>query len=247
MSYARPAKRSRHYGRTVSSRARIVVPRPIRQRARPVGRARLGGYYGRMGVGGTEQKFFDTNVTGTALGVAGTVLSPSLNLVDTGNGESDVIGRKMTITSIFIRGIFFIPTITAASIASIQGSEVYRMALCLDKQANGGAGTIALMYQDTAITTFNNLENSQRFTVLKEWKGNLNRTINHDGTNYFTGDTERGFKWYKKCNLPIEFGVQAGGSRVIGEVRSNNLVMFGFSSVGQAQVLFRVRIRFSDS
>ena len=82
---------------------------------------------------------------------------------------------------------------------------------------------------------------------MKEWKGSLSRTVIHDGTNYNAPDVDRYFKYNKECNIPIEYGAMAGGSRVIGEVRSNNIGIVGFSASGTMTFTFRARIRYMDA
>jgi hypothetical protein len=220
--------------------------RPAKKQ-RSNGYTRRSGFYGRFSGKSPELKFMDSTATSTALAATGTVNSTSINLVDQGNGESQMIGRKIVIKSILVRATLQLPSTTNATLANIAGGDTYRIVVVLDKQANGAGPTIANVFEDTDIRTMNDLENSQRFTIIKEWKGTLQRDVNHDGTNYMAGDVDRYIKWYKKCNVPIEFAPMSGGSRVIGEVKSNNIGILGFSGSGAMTFTFRCRIRYADA
>jgi hypothetical protein len=217
------------------------------KKQRSNGYTRRSGFYGRFAGTRNELKFFDSVASSTALAATGTVNSTSINLIDQGNGESQMIGRKVVIKSILLRANLVLPQSSNATLASVAGGDTYRIVMVLDKQANGAAPTVAALFEDTDIRTMNDLENSQRFTIIKEWKGSLNGEINHDGAIYFRGDKDRYIKWYKKCSIPIEFAPMGGGSRVIGEVKSNNVAILGFSASGTMSFTFRVRIRYSDA
>lgn len=214
------------------------------------GRTRTAGFYGRYsGSTAPEKKFFDVKHAAVTLTTGGVVTDQSLNLIDQGNDECQMIGRKVVIKSFMIRGIMRFPQQTNAVIGSVNAADTCRFALVLDKQCNGATATVALMYQNTDIWTFNNLENSSRFSILKEWKMNIGSSLNFndDANVYFSGDVERQFKYFKKCNIPLEFGIQSGGSRVITEVKSNNLFLIGFSHDGKISVEYRTRIRYADA
>lgn len=211
------------------------------------GITRTSGFYGRFFPSGTEYKFFDTAVTGGAMAATGTILNTSLNLVDQGNAENNVIGRSMVIKSIYMRCRIREPDSSNATQGNVINNDSFRIVLLLDKQANGAAPTIAQIFEQATIRGHLNLEYSQRFVVLKEFHGSLNSTINHNGTVFFSGGSEKYWTWYRKCEIPVEFGVMAGANRVIGEIRSNNLVLVTFSAAGTALLEHTTRIRFSDS
>lgn len=218
---------------------------------------RIGGYYGRFGRGGMgvnkpEFKFKDTDITTPIdVGLGGTLISPSLNLVNQGNGESEMIGRKLTIKRISIRGSINFQANTAVGLANIGSDNRVRLMMVLDTQCNGSSATAALLMENQEIHSFLNLENKSRFKVLKEWTIVNDAVVGHNNTGnvYYCGLRKLPFKWTKKCNIKIEYGQQSGGARDITEVRSNNIFLIAFSEAAptaSSQVECRVRIRFSD-
>ncbi len=193
------------------------------------------GFYGRFGKGG-ELKFFDTLLGSTALATAGVVLSESLNLIPQGVTESTRVGRKCTIKKINMMGFILLNSGTAVT------GETYRMMLVLDKQCNGAAATVLNVLQTADEKSFNNLATSNRFQVLKNWYGSINKTADI-GTNI--NAQIKTFKFNKSCNLPIEFSATSGA---IGTIQSNNIFLIALSSVGTSiSISHNTRVRFSDN
>ncbi len=201
------------------------------------GLVRTSGFYGRFsGKAGSEKKFFDTTLATTALATAGVILNPSLNLVPQGVTESTRVGRKCTITRINFRAFLILSSGTA------QSSELYRIMLVMDKQANGAPATIVDILETADEKSFNNLANSQRFMVLKDWYGAMNK-LTDVGTNI--NSVQKVLTFYKSVNIPVEFSSTTGA---IGEIRSNNLLLLGISSTGTTiSISHTTRIRFTDS
>lgn len=196
--------------------------------------------------GRSEIKWFDTTVAATTLSSAGTVVQNSLNLLTAGTGESQLIGRKCHVKSIFIRGQFSKPALSNATLTNVAADDFCRMMLVLDRQPNGGAATVNQVLENVDIRGMNNLNYSRRFKILKDFTMRMDDVVNHDGTNYFTGTQVRELEpIYKKLNFPIEFGPTPSGS--IGDVLTNNLFVIAFSNTGQSLLQFRARLRYSDA
>lgn len=227
-------------------------PRPTR------GFTRTSGFYGRfrplwrrgrgMSADYPERKFFDTTISNTYATNTGTIVSPSLNLVSLGNAQNQMIGRKIIIKRIsaYIDAQLY-PTANATA-ANVICNDTLRLMLIQDKQANGAAATIAQMFQNNDFLSFQNLENSNRFKILKQWCVDLNSPLVYDqGNSTFDAGTKTHFeKWSKKTNIRIDFGPQVGGTRAITEVRSNNLLIVGFTEFAAVALNYRFRIRYTD-
>lgn len=183
------------------------------------------------------------------MGTAGTIASTSINLVDQGNAENQMIGRKIIIKSIELHIRLQSARDSDGVVTNVVNAHNYRFMLVLDRQCNGAAATWANIFDDANYLTFKNVENSQRFRVIKEWKGAINTELDYADTPalYITGNKQVWIKWYKRCNYPIEFAPMAGGSRVIGEVKSNNLLLVSVSDTGAIAMVGKARIRYTDS
>ncbi len=236
---AGPSKgqRSRTYRRSTQSIARYV-PLP-RQR----GYLRTGGFYGRYANGG-ELKFHDIDVDDAAIAQNGTIQnSGTINIIPQGVTEVQRVGRKCTIRSIGWRF-----NITVAVVAGSGGglSDVVRVILYLDKQANGATATITGILESDDYQSFNNLSNKSRFRTL------MDRTYvvssgggAGDGTTNDFGSSNTQDSFFKSCNIPIEFDSTTGA---ITEMRSNNLGVLLLSRTGNvAGFDSKFRLRFSDS
>lgn len=197
-----------------------------------------------------ERKLFDTVNAGTNFAAAGVILNNSLNLVTQGNAENQMIGRKITIRSIEVRGQLYLAGDSDATFVN-NSTTNYRMCLVLDRQANGAAAAIVNIFDQATSYGFRNAENEKRFKILKEWNGEFNSQslVNAASSGYNSDPRIKYIKWYKKCMIPIEFAPEATpGTRAITEVRSNNLLLLGFATAGDSlSWLGNVRIKFDDN
>ncbi len=206
------------------------------------GRDRVGGYYGRFAGANAELKFHDQTID-DALIAAGGVLTTSINLIAQGTGESERIGRKCTIRSIFWRGVIKLPE------TELQGDpgegERFRLILYQDKQTNGAAATALGILEAVSVDDFRNLANTGRFNLLWDHRFTINRnTVSHFAVNSFSASgVQRNFSFAKKCSIPLEFDNTVGA---LTELRSNNLGLLVVSEGGTGAMVSRVRLRFSD-
>lgn len=225
---------------SAAKRRAIIARRTIR----PVpGLTRVTGYYGRYNVaGGGEKKFFDTAYNGVAFATTGTITT-SVNLIPQGVTESTRVGRKCVITSINIKGMILLPSSTDVDNAS----DIARVIVYLDKQANGAAASVTDILETASFSSYLNLANSQRFKILSNQVFSLNSCAGgYDGTNITSFAVLRDYSFSKKCNLPLEFSNTTGA---ITELRSNNIGMLLISATtGVGTSLFATaRVRFSDN
>lgn len=236
--------RKRSYGQ-YTARKRRAVSRAITLRGRRArrpykpGYSRIGGYYGRYFPGSTELKFFDTVLSGSidATGevAPGGGTSTGIVLIGQGVTESTRVGRKCTIKSIQMKGRMTLATDTS--------SGQYNIALVWDKQANGAYPAYTDVFETDVPTAHLNLANSGRFVILKRWFGTMNQ-LTYNDTGAVFGQATKALKYYKKCNIPLEFSSTTGA---ITELRSNNLFLMWSSNVDDKfAVASNWRVRFSD-
>lgn len=131
---------------------------------------RTGGFVGK------ELKFADYSVVAANFPTTWTLWDPStgaLNAVAQGNSESQRIGRKISNTSLHIRGMLN---------GSTNSTGVScRIVVFKDNQSNGAAPTPANV-MTSGINGFRNLEYVSRFQVLVDKVYNINPSISHNST-----------------------------------------------------------------
>jgi len=239
MSSRMQQNKNTRYGYGTKSRAGVkayLQKTRAKRLVRP-GYTRTSGYYGRYNRPGSssELKFFDTSIN-FSIDTTGAI-EAQLNLVPQGTTESQRIGRKITIKSIAIKGY-----IEGNGVAST--AQLVQMNLILDKQCNGAAAAYNDVYVSNSINAHRNMANSERFDVLKTWRIPINPQVTIiAGTSFLP--TYKNFKYYKKCNIPIEFNNTTGA---IAEIRSNNLSLIAISAGGDDTANFTAtaRITYSD-
>ncbi len=227
----------------ISRAATIRYPAMARKRRRTVPRVgtyRTGGFYGRYSGKTQELKFHDVDQNDAVISATGSV-STSWNLIAQGVTESQRVGRKCTLRSINWRG-----TLGMSSTTDFDNtSDVARIMLVLDKQANGAVPAVLDILETALFQSFNNLSNSARFVTLFDRRFDMNcQGGQGNGTTFESVERKKTFSMYKKCNIPIEFSSTTGA---ITEIRSNNLIMLTISESGLARLDSKVRLRFSDS
>lgn len=215
-------------GRRGGSRA--VVP----------GYTRTSGYYGRFPSGSqVEQKFHDIVSDDTSVASAGDI-QPVLLTIAQGTTEVTRIGRRIVIRKIQWRFQLQLDATTDQA----QTSDVVRVILYQDKQANGAAATVVNILETADYQSFRNLAESQRFNVLMDRTYDLNvPAAGGNGTAIETTEFVVSDSFYKDCAIPIEYNATTGA---ITEIRSNNIGCLLISKAATADFFSQFRFRFTD-
>ncbi len=209
------------------------------------GKDRTGGFYGRYttasGAPG-ELKFHDLTIDDAVVSGAGTI-GASFNLIAQGVTESERIGRKCTLKSIWWKYSIGLPEQDAVATPVL--GDCVRQIVFLDKQANGAAAVVTDVLETAAFNSFRNLANQDRFTILQDKNHDIQYAgLASDGAGVVSqAGVTQNYQWHKKCNVPIEFSSTTGA---LSEVRSNNIGSIHISRNGVASFLSEIRVRFSD-
>lgn len=191
--------------------------------------------------------------------------------LETGAGANQRIGRKITVKSILF-DLNFWGNADAANYD--KDPIIFKLWFVMDKQANGTTldasdimtyvpgliGTDVGVQAPEMVTSFQPyIANRQRFSILKEYRGVFKPTVVSQRTSGAGGGsvadqkTYKNIQFYKRCNIPIEYG-GAAGTGDITEIKSNNIgAIFGFSKTNgtnhdaYATMYGYVRIRFQDA
>lgn len=173
------------------------------------------------------------------------------------SGANQRIGRKVVLKSL---------ALNMAVVGNSTGNErdecKFKLQLILDKQCNGtsasaaelyssasGAGVATSAARELLITEqFPNVANRQRFQILKEWNWISKPAIEDDAD---ISKTNKLITYYKRMNLPIEYGDNTGNMNTI---KSNNLLLTimcnkqsGTTSAPYFNLTGQCRVRFNDS
>lgn len=184
-------------------------------------------------------KWKDTEFLYT-IDTTGEVVNTPILIIPQGSGPSQRVGRKIVVRSISIRG--HLRLVPAAATVGYAGICLF---LVLDTQANGTyPNFLDVFTSEQAQAAHPNLENSDRFRILKTWRVALHSSAGVSGAyNRATHLVE----YYRKCSIPIYYSGQVG---TIDEFRSNN-IFFAVGSAGSDQddisnMYLGVRIRYTD-
>lgn len=228
--------------RSSRKEASVAKARAVTRAGGRPGYTRISGYYGRFAGAGSEKKFFDTTRAAVAFSTAGTIANPSLNIVPEGNGESDRIGRKITITNIRVKGQSSINSQTTSV-----GSTICRVMFYVDHQTNGAAATVTEILETGVYNSYRNLANQERFTILmdKSYPMNVLSATITSADVIATQQVAKPFAFSKKCNINVEYDNSATTGAITTQ-RSNNIGCLIIAEAATATLEYICRIRYTD-
>lgn len=183
----------------------------------------------------TESK--DITVRSTLLGLAASTATASagvlLNPIAQGTTPSTRIGRRLKMTSLFLRWyVTLAPTTT--------GATPVRLIIVYDSQSNGAAPGITDILLTDEITSPNNLSNSRRFKILVDEQ---RECIGTAGPQSFMSER------YVKMDKMVEYNTDAGAT--VAAITSGAVYAFvyqaGSLATANATGVFYSRIRYVDS
>lgn len=186
-----------------------------------------------------EKKTMDTAEAVYACDTTGSVTV--LNALANGTSAITRIGDKVTMTAVQLRGFI-------GPVDETTADSLCRIMLVYDKSSNGGAlPAITDILKSSTSNSFNNLDNRRRFTVLRDVKVAIGKSINtatqavSNSPNIYPVDI------YAKVNLPVIYG---GAGAAIGDIQEGSLLLVTVGSQNPlAGGMFRgtARIRFTDA
>ncbi len=230
-------------------------PSNTMSRSRKNGTRRTGGYGGRFsgsrGAAGRfhqEMKFLDYTADTSVTAEGWTITNNAIPIIPNGPGENERIGRKAVIRKIQLRYQVYGWDVGSSTVL-LEGAVV-RVVLYLDTQCNGAAATAAQIWQTTTdVSTFINMENSQRFKILYNKTHTLNPAVaGWDGAAKLTTLNRVQGKCFKKCAITIDY--DDTGTGLLAEMKSNNIGLMFFKDTGTIGALRfepTIRLRYTDA
>lgn len=227
-------KRKSDYAYQADKRARTLPLPPMRKPT----------YYKRQAFGvrssSKEKKFFDTALAFSFDATGEVPATGQLVLIPQGVTEQSRVGRACVIKSLQLRiHAGFAP---AAAATASTNAWIY---VVQDTQANGAAAAITdVLTSNNMSTGLLNLDNSQRFRILKKLKMTFNPGAGVT-TAYNNVNVDK--ECFLKLNIPIDYSSTTGA---ITEIRSNNIFLLaGTDTTSDDTVVLdgNARVRFTDS
>ncbi len=219
-----PRKRRRSLGRPVAFRRKRVFLKGARK---------------------GEIKFHDLDVDDAVIATGGTIAEDSLITIPEGLGESERIGRKLTVVSLHMNWDILLPFTASQT----QTSDAVRIIVYLDKQTNGAQPAILDLLEVADWQSFRNISNSGRFQFLMDRMVSVNASAGSGRGTTDTlafGEQEKHFRWNKKVNIPIIYD-DSVSTGAITSVCCNNIGILTISKGGFAAFGSRIRVRYSDA
>ncbi len=205
------------------------------------------GYYG------TETKFRNNQLTTTALSTSWQTLNPTtadtLTAVTQGTSESQHLGRTMFMTSLHLKGEFFVTV--AESATTPAPDAVVRYAIVLDTDTKGTEVTATDVFDASQTTdrfAFRNLQHTSRLKVFHDRTFMMRPVnMNEGAINLFAhGTRTHQFSVNLHFKKPIRV-LFSGTTAVVGDIVDNSFHFVCISSGAAVSVSYQVRLRFKDT
>jgi len=242
----RAQRKLKKRARVSSAKARDVTRVIDAGRARRASRARREATV-MVQMGPLEKKNIDTDVSAAVaasppgwanLGSNDDVARPTvcLNACQAGALATNRIGRRIRMTSLFMRVNGWIPS-------AMTGQAFLRMVIVYDKECNTAAPTSANLLSPTTQTGMAVLGNGKRFKIIAD--------IVHPVA--YSSDTQEGFLFdrYIKLNHDVTY-IDGAGAGTFADIVSGGLFLIGWwggsmSAGGAPTIKANFRVRYSDN
>lgn len=246
------------YAASKAARTAVVASRRSMPASRRSKNLRTGGYLG------IEYKFADQLISPTLVvaTVAGAEVDPAttncLNAVAEGDGESERIGRKYTITSVHVQGAVYRQNRNGQT--EFGDANWVKIALIQDTQTNAAQLNSEDVFKSigSGALAFKNLQYAKRFKILHQetvavpagcgaWKLASQDLMTGTFTgSYDTAGTAVPFSFNKKLNIPV---LCKGTSANVSDITDNSLHMIAMSNLSAAndsgiEIVYQSRVRF---
>lgn len=211
-------------------RGAVVPPSVLRQRSLYAPPTR----FSRPGI--TEYKYVDADNPFFQVSNGGQVTL--LNGVAQGTDFNQRIGRYM-----YMKSLEFDASCIVDPLNNLPTQ--LRVALVYDKQPNGVFPAYQDIFNNATINSRKNLNNEQRFIILREWLEQMQSTVDEEGRIISSENGMRHLHGYIKLNMPVQF---EGVANTMGSISTGAVYMVTVTDMHHGvQVQYTSRIRFTDN
>lgn len=197
-----------------------------------------------------ERKYIDYS-NSSAFGTSWALLESSaipISAIAQGNGQSNRDGRSCVLLSALVRWQIYTNGDDTAT--EDDAPFMARVALVLDRQANGATitpgGTPGTLFESNNVLSPLNLQNTNRFTVLRDWMCTLPaRTITNHHTNntYVMNGQIRSKEWFSKFEINVN---HLNTTAAMASIADCCLRLVGIANSALVNYAFYSRVRFCD-
>jgi len=212
------------------NKARVIGGKVLKYKATaPVS----GSFRSRQMVPIGELKNVDTSISGT-VNTSGTAVTLGvLNLIAQGPGQTERIGRRVTLRTLQIRLVITMQT-------SSVGASPFRLLVVFDRQNNAASTSVLSVVNTDTMLSFKNLSNERRFlTLMDEWIP----AIGTGGPQSICVT-----RYIKMNNLVQEFNT--GASALVSSITTGSISAFlwqnGTITTAAPEYKFDARLRYVD-
>lgn len=232
--------------RRTTAASAINIQLPQRAYANSMVPLRSGGYRQNT----QEKKVYDIASATYQVNTTGNVTALCTPIL--GTDFTQRIGRKICLKSCYIRGIVRTEGSATAAASAAGPSQLVRLMLVMDLQPNATLATITQILNTADPTSQLNLDNRDRFKILKDKQWALDpymySTVATQSLASASGQS-RPLKVYKKLNTEVLFNATNGGT--FADIITGNLLMvwIGSTAAGtntDGNAVVSTRVRFSD-
>jgi len=168
----------------------------------------------------------------------------SLNSVAQGDSQSERIGNRIIVKNISVKG--YLTAKGSTTVTAGENSNIARVIFFVDHQCNGALNTAGeLLAVTTAINSFRDIENSDRFTVLRDFRIPVTtHGVAGDGTTNVSYNKEYSFEFYKDMKMLTQFDATAAA---IASITNNSINCFAYieDAACAVDIDFKSRIRYT--
>jgi len=199
-------------------------------------------------INNVESKVFDVDTATYAVNTTGSFTL--LNSPIQGTDMLNRIGRKIVVTSVYVRGRVQLDA-TGTLVANVSGSQLARMILFIDYQPNGNTPALTDVLKEANAMSQLKMNNRDRFKVIADKNYVFDGFVRVDTATQALAAFNRSIAFVKKYKkLALETIYNNGNAGTIADMNSGALYMLwvGDKAVGatDANAFISTRIRFKD-
>lgn len=177
---------------------------------------------------GPEKKYVDVDTAVYQINTTGsiTLLNGMIRGTD---AAANRIGRKVTLTKLFIRGYCSSENSQAVGTTTVSISQLARCLVIYDRQTNAATPALLDILKEARPESQLNINNRERFTVLLDWQTCFGPCQVSNSTFATSESSVKEFKEFRSLRLPMQFNATNAGD--VTDINSGAIFMVWVGNV----------------